>query len=139
MGDGHHGWAAAEVVSAVHDMFLYERPAVEGGRELVLLSGIPVAWFENGTPFGIENAPVTGGRLTLRAVPDGKDMCITIYQERSGPFSFLPRVLVLPPVPVTIQGATLSPLDHGGTYHLPPSHGSTTFVLHSGAPCTMTG
>ena len=42
MGDGHHAWAAAEIVSAFRDMFLWED---DEHQELKIFSGIPEEWF----------------------------------------------------------------------------------------------
>jgi hypothetical protein len=68
MGDGHHGWAAAEIVLALRDAFVYERwvPDVPS-HDLVLLGGIPASWFLPGKSFLIRNCPVPEGHLTLGA------------------------------------------------------------------------
>jgi hypothetical protein len=46
IGDGHHGWAAAEILSAMRDAFVFEKNyySIES-IELILLSGIPKEWF----------------------------------------------------------------------------------------------
>ena len=67
MGDGHHGWAAAEVVLALRDAFVFERKRPDSGRsDLILLSGIPVEWFSPGEAFAIERVPIPGGSLGVR-------------------------------------------------------------------------
>lgn len=60
MGDGDHGWAAAEFLSLVRDMFVRESP--EG---LVLLSGTPSAWFRARRPFSIADAPTDHGTVSV--------------------------------------------------------------------------
>ncbi len=64
MGDGHHGWAAAEIVLAVHDAFVFENNYPEQ-KEVIFLQGIPKKWFFNSPAFYIKNAPVIGGRINL--------------------------------------------------------------------------
>lgn len=70
MGDGHHGWAAAEIVSALRDAFIFERmnEAVKL-KEYVLLAGLPSQWFNGTIPFQIKNAPVYYGTLSIRVIP----------------------------------------------------------------------
>ncbi|MDE3058084.1 MAG: hypothetical protein KGJ59_09025 [Bacteroidota bacterium] len=68
MGDGHHGWASAEIALALRDAFVYESDTA-----LHLLAGIPAEWFvENqaegmaeGKSFSIKNAPCHSGTLSL--------------------------------------------------------------------------
>jgi hypothetical protein len=64
MGDGHHGWAAAEIVLALRDAFVFER-RVEGSSELVALGGLPASWFGTGESFAIERTPVLGGMISI--------------------------------------------------------------------------
>ena len=64
MGDGHHGWAAAEIVLAVHDAFIFEKNNSKQ-KELILLQGIPGEWFLNSSDFYIKNAPVSDGILDI--------------------------------------------------------------------------
>jgi hypothetical protein len=70
MGDGHHGWAAAEIILAVRDAFLFERFSnTLELMELVLFAGIPAFWFEQSKPFSIKNAPVPGGKISIIVIP----------------------------------------------------------------------
>ncbi len=64
MGDGHHGWAAAEVCLAIRNALVREvwTPGVER-PEIILLSGIPREWTEQG--FRITGAPVPGGTISI--------------------------------------------------------------------------
>jgi hypothetical protein len=72
MGDGHHGWAAAEIVLALRDAFVFESFNNSSEFiELVLLAGIPTAWFEQSVPFEISNTPVPGGKMSINVDPSG--------------------------------------------------------------------
>jgi hypothetical protein len=77
MGDGHHGWAAAEIVLAIRDAFIYERFSSSSELlELVLFAGIPSLWFERSIPFSIKNTPVPGGKISIKVIPS--ELIITI-------------------------------------------------------------
>ena len=58
MGDGHHGWAAADFLSFVRNMLVRE---VDGG--LALCSMLPVAW--RGQPIEVHDAPTHHGLLSF--------------------------------------------------------------------------
>lgn len=67
MGDGDHGWAAAEALALVRRALVRE----QAGR-LLLLPGTPEAWWRGGA-LALEDAPTAAGRLTfaLRPGPEG--------------------------------------------------------------------
>ena len=58
MGDGHHGWAAADFLSFVRNLLVRE---VEGG--LALCTMLPTAW--QGQHLEVEHAPTHHGRLSF--------------------------------------------------------------------------
>jgi hypothetical protein len=60
MGDGHHGWAAADFLSFVRAMLVRDRP---DGRTAVL-SLLPPEW--HGADVEVRDAPVYGGTLDYR-------------------------------------------------------------------------
>ena len=62
MGDGHHGWAAAEILSAIRDAFIFEN---EDENEAVLLQGIPPEWFEVEKKFSLSDSPLTSGMISI--------------------------------------------------------------------------
>jgi hypothetical protein len=65
MGDGHHGWAAAEVILAARDAFIYEKNYYDlRSIELILLAGIPSSWFGKGA-LHIKNAPLLCGKISI--------------------------------------------------------------------------
>lgn len=64
MGDGQHGWAAAEWISIMRHSFVREE-----GNTLVLGSGMDAGWLRQPEPFGIRNAPTHFGRVDLWFTP----------------------------------------------------------------------
>ena len=99
MGDGQHAWAASEWVAAIRNCFVRE----EGDR-LLLGSGIPKSWLQDGEPLSLGPAPTRFGDVTLRiatrdlgetldvnwqvdwhAGPCKVDVCIAGYESRTEP------------------------------------------------------
>jgi hypothetical protein len=64
MGDGQHGWAAAEWLMMVRNCLVYEE-----GNRLVLGAGVPLAWLAGGTPlhFGPTLTPFGPVNVTIRS------------------------------------------------------------------------
>ncbi|GIG76473.1 hypothetical protein HC028_26040 [Planosporangium flavigriseum] len=60
MGDGHHGWAAADFLSFVRIMLVNDLPE----RRTAVLSLLPREWY--GADLEILDAPVHGGKLDYR-------------------------------------------------------------------------
>src|SRR5918996_1156643 len=60
MGDGHHGWAAAELLTFVRGLPVREVAGVPGG--LALASLVPDAWYGQG--WGVHDAPTAVGHLS---------------------------------------------------------------------------
>jgi hypothetical protein len=85
MGDGHHGWAAAEIAISLRSAFVREMWTPENDFPLlVLLGGAPRDWFLPGRHFEIRRAPVPGGVLSLRADSAEDTLCVEIeYEKRS--------------------------------------------------------
>jgi len=91
MGDGDHGWAAAEFLSLVRDLFVREAP--EG---LLLFDGAPVSWFRSGRPFSIANAPTDHGSIDLVAWPEDDLVHIDWRRRRASHQKDAPLRLSLP-------------------------------------------
>lgn len=91
MGDGDHGWAAAEFLSLVRDLLVREAP--EG---VLLLDGVPAAWFRSGRPFGIERAPTDHGEVDVRVVPDDDSLRVEWRRRRLPHQQEAPALLSLP-------------------------------------------
>ncbi len=66
MGDGHHGWASAEVLHSMRDAFVQERwnPATQR-YDLLFCAGLPRTWFTNGNSFTIDSTPTPHGTISL--------------------------------------------------------------------------
>ena len=58
MGDGHHGWAAADLMSLVRNILVRE---VQGG--LALLTLLPEDW--TGQPIAVHDAPTHYGQFSF--------------------------------------------------------------------------
>jgi hypothetical protein len=59
MGDGDHGWAAAEFCNVLRQTIV-----LEDSTGLTLFQGIQSEWLKNGGVTSIHNAPTLHGRLT---------------------------------------------------------------------------
>ena len=85
MGDGHHGWAAAEIVLAVRNAFVAEMWGPPSDPHTVrFLSGIPCAWFDQTSPFGVEGVPIPEGRVSIRVRPQGDAVTVDLVFHRGG-------------------------------------------------------
>jgi hypothetical protein len=60
MGDGHHGWAAAELLTFVRDLLVREMPGVPGG--VALASLVPDGWYGRG--WEVHDAPTAAGHVS---------------------------------------------------------------------------
>jgi hypothetical protein len=72
-----HGWTGAELFLLLRDAMLYED---EG--ELVIGAGVPAAWLEARSPFGIAEAPTYFGRASWQLIPDGPGWRLAVSTER---------------------------------------------------------
>ncbi len=91
MGDGHHGWAAAEVVLALRDAFVFERRKPDQSFELVLFAGIPASWLVPGCSCSANDLPVQGGQLSLACMARANEIEIEIQftpMKADGPRTF---------------------------------------------------
>lgn len=78
MGDGQHGWAAAEWLMMMRSIFVREE-----GDGLILGSGIPPEWSAMGEPMEFGPTPTPLGTVSVRFVPDGDRLSVRI--DRSPP------------------------------------------------------
>jgi hypothetical protein len=89
MGDGQHGWAAAEWVMMIRNMFVRE----EQGR-LIVGSGVLREWFDADAPVSFGPTPTPWGPVSVQLDRDGADVAANINgQWRSA----APRIDVLVP------------------------------------------
>jgi hypothetical protein len=85
MGDGHHGWVAAEIVLAMRDAFVHERwVAGDPQHDLVLLGGIPAEWFAEGRAFALRGAPIPEGTLNMEIESRGGTTLIRTSLKENG-------------------------------------------------------
>ena len=69
MGDGQHGWAAAEWILMMRSLFIREE-----GDLLVLGSGLFPQWLEKNTPLSFGPTLVPGGTVTVTFTPADKGL-----------------------------------------------------------------
>jgi len=103
MGDGDHGWAAAEFLSLVRDLFVRESPGA-----LLLLDGVPAPWFRSGRPFSIARAPTDHGEIDIEIHPEDDLVRIDWRRRRASHQKDAPLRLSIPAIA-------------GGRTHLPLS------------------
>lgn len=89
MGDGHHGWAAAEIVAAFRDSFLWED---EKSKEFRIFAGIPGEWFNS--EFMMKGIPTSNGLTDLQYKKSGSKVIIIIKSALRNNSSFKARVLL---------------------------------------------
>jgi hypothetical protein len=77
MGDGHHGWAAADFLSFVRDMLVTE---ATGG--LALASAVPETWLGQG--WEVHDAPTAHGRLSYAVRWHGERPALLWELDRHG-------------------------------------------------------
>jgi len=79
IGDGHHGWAAAEILSATRDAFVFENNYYSiDSIELILLSGIPKEWFLKEKELSIINAPILSGKISIKTIYEKNQIKVDI-------------------------------------------------------------
>ena len=85
MGDGHHGWAAAEIVMAIRNAFVHDVWGPVGAPHTVrLLSGIPATMFNQDQPFGMMHVPVPEGDVDIMVSSTADAVSIDITLDREG-------------------------------------------------------
>ena len=62
MGDGDHGWAAAEFCNLTRSLLIHEV-----GDRLLIGPGVPDHWYEPGESFGVRAAPTMFGKISYEA------------------------------------------------------------------------
>jgi hypothetical protein len=96
MGDGHHGWAAAEILLAIRDAFareIWDHNA--NGPHIVLFGGIPEEWWRGTGEFSFTHAPIPGGTLAVTCSCSRRAVQIN--------FSLQMQVSATPPAGITFD------------------------------------
>ena len=84
MGDGHHGWAAAEMLLLIRNLLLFE----EDDR-IVLTPILPREWTWKGAVIQVEQAPTYFGPMDFRIEFHGGDVSLEIQERfRKAPACF---------------------------------------------------
>ncbi|MDY6905634.1 MAG: hypothetical protein SWH61_13240 [Thermodesulfobacteriota bacterium] len=73
MGDGQHGWAAAEWVMMIRNMFVREE-----GDKLIIGSGIFPEWLKSQTPLGFGPTLTPLGPMHIQLTPEGRRLALTV-------------------------------------------------------------
>ncbi|MEZ5326782.1 MAG: hypothetical protein R3F19_17175 [Verrucomicrobiales bacterium] len=73
MGDGQHGWAAAEWIMAMRSCFVREEE-----DSLIFCSGIFPEWLESGAELAFGATPTQWGQVSVRVIPRGDSYLVTI-------------------------------------------------------------
>ncbi len=78
MGDGHHGWAAAEWILMLRNMFIREE-----GNKLVLGSGIFPEWLESPQKISFGPTPTPYGDISLHFIPEDGNWHLHIKSQKT--------------------------------------------------------
>lgn len=109
-----HGWAIAELWLLMRDSM-----AFENDRRLVLLSGIPPAWFSHQDGIRIEGLPTYFGKLNLLWKPTQSGATLSLGGTAKPPKGFLLRLPKSLGAKVTMNSQMISTL-LDGEFILPP-------------------
>ncbi|MHB8619532.1 MAG: hypothetical protein ACYDAG_08180 [Chloroflexota bacterium] len=103
-GDMPHGWTAAEYVSLVRDMLLYEH-----GNRLEIAAGVPAAWLGAGGAISVSDMPTHFGRLSYQIHRSGGTILLDLSAQGTPPGGY---VLHLPYAAhaISVDGATFRPV-----------------------------
>lgn len=130
MGDGDHGWAAAEFVSVVRNLLVME----EEGR-LVLGKGIRREWLLSGLPIAISSAPSCYGTVDFHLQVKADEIHLDYSLRRAGLQLPAPLLLCLPRrvgeiVPLSREDQVTAGNEEGfHAFHLHRDEGKVLFKL----------
>lgn len=124
MGDGDHGWAAAEFISLIREMMVREQ-----GNELHLGAGIPETWLKPGEEISVSGATTLAGDLSYSLSNHNGPLRFT-WELSPGELSqSMPLYLILPR---SFQAAKSLPFaTHLQKVPLPGETGELTFLPSS--------
>ena len=123
-----HGWAIAEMFLLLRDSLLHE-----DGPKLVLLAGIPEAWFTPKGPWSLENLPTHFGNLSLACVPNQGGAIVRLGGTARPPEGFALRLPAALRAKVSIEGRAMGRRANGDVL-IPP--GTKTVLLRWESPAT---
>ncbi len=111
MGDGQHGWANAEWVMMIRNLFVREE-----GHRLILCSGIFPEWLQTESPVSFGPAPTPFGKINIKIVHVGHALQVSLDAEHKH---------IRAKGEISLPGYQTLPVDDWkGTYYLssPKSH-----------------
>jgi hypothetical protein len=76
MGDGHHGWAAAEFILLVRNLLFFEEK-----ERLVLTPIFPPEWYREGATIEVERAPTFFGPMNFRITCHGRNVELLLDEK----------------------------------------------------------
>ncbi len=109
-----HGWAIAEVWLLMRDCLVFE-----ANQWLVLLSGVPPAWFIHEDRITIENMPTYFGNLNMHWKPTQAGATLRLDGEARPPNGFVLRLPVSLKATIKVDDQTISTIS-GGDFILTP-------------------
>ncbi len=120
MGDGDHGWAAAEFISLVREMLVREQ-----GGELHLAAGVPGRWLAEEAELSLTRATTLAGTLSYRLWRE-RDRLRLLWELKPNPLSEpMPLYFYLP------EGFSAAKVKHAHNgapkVHLPELSGELVF------------
>ena len=97
MGDGHHGWAAAEILLAYRDAFVFEENIYsKNNSKIILLQGVPKNWFKENNHFYIRNTNLICGKMSLEIKVQNSEIFLRIDFESNNLINLGKMILSLP-------------------------------------------
>lgn len=79
VGDGHHGWAAADFIMLVRNILFKE----EDSSILALTPGMSAKWLKKGNKVAVDNAPTYFGELSFKiSMPTAKKLVYMIETKK---------------------------------------------------------
>ncbi len=134
MGDGHHGWAAAEVLHSLRDAFIQERWTTHASHDLVLCAGLPATWFNGNKSFSIQKAVVPDGTISLHMECEKDETMMVIDLDRTGFCHSKAWILQLPFLAKRVfvdeaEHSTYNNID-GETHISLPARSTTIRIIH---------
>lgn len=115
IGDMPHGWVASDFMRATLDMLAYER---EADSTLVVGAGIPIAWARDTAGVSVRGLRTWWGALTLRVVPVGNVVRVTIDGVRPPGGIELRVPFGAVPASASVNGTPVALIDGGRAVRL---------------------
>jgi hypothetical protein len=109
-----HGWAIAELWLLMRDCL-----AFENDQRLVLLSGVPPAWFTHDNGIMVEGLPKYFGKLNILWKPEQGGATLSLSCEAEPPGGYLLRLPESLKAKIAVNGQTVSAVT-AGEFLLPP-------------------